>query len=51
MADGSVKIDITADDSDVKKKIDDTEESLGGLGDKQKETQKKAAGPSRFCGS
>lgn len=40
MADGSVKIDITADDSDVKKKIDDTEESLGGLGDKQKETQK-----------
>ena len=40
MADGSVKIDITADDSDIKKKIDDTEESLGGLGDKQKETQK-----------
>lgn len=40
MADGSVKIDITGDDSDIKKKIDDTEEGLGGLGEKQKETQK-----------
>jgi phage-related protein len=40
MADGSVKIDFVADDSDVKKKIDETEEGLGGLGDKQKETQK-----------
>ena len=40
MADGKVKIDIVGDDSDIKKKIDDTEEGLGGLGDKQKETQK-----------
>lgn len=40
MADGKVKIDIVGDDSDIQKKIDDTEESLGGLGDKQKETQK-----------
>ena len=40
MADGSVKIDIVGDDSDIKKKIDDTEEGLDGLGDKQKETQK-----------
>lgn len=40
MADGSVKIDIVGDDSDIKKKIDDTEEGLKGLGDKQKETQK-----------
>lgn len=40
MADGSVKIDITADDSDIKKKLDETEEGLNSLGDKQKETQK-----------
>ena len=40
MADGSVKIDIVGDDSDIKKKIDDTEEGLDGLGNKQKETQK-----------
>ena len=40
MADGSVKIEITGDDSDIKKKVQDTEDSLKGLGDKQKETQK-----------
>ena len=40
MADGSVKIDILGDDSDIKKKLDDTEEGLDGLGKKQKETQK-----------
>ena len=40
MADGIVKIDIVGDDSDIKKKIDDTEEGLDGLGKKQKETQK-----------
>lgn len=40
MADGSVKIDIVADDSDIQKKVQDTEDSLDGLGDKQKETQK-----------
>jgi hypothetical protein len=38
--DGIVRIDITADDSDIKNKIDETEESLKGLGDEQKETQK-----------
>ena len=40
MADGSVKIDITADDSDIKKKLSETEEGFDGLGEKQKETQK-----------
>ena len=40
MADGSVKIDITADDSDVKKKLGETEEGFDGLGEKQKESQK-----------
>lgn len=40
MADGSVKIVAEMDDSDVKKKLDDTEEGLDGLGEKQKETQK-----------
>jgi len=38
--DGSVKIGIGADDSELKEKLDETEESLKGLGDKQKETQK-----------
>ena len=40
MADGSVKIEMVADDSDIKKKIDDTEEGFDELGKKQKETQK-----------
>lgn len=38
--DGSVKIGIGADDSELKEKLDETEESLKGLGDEQKETQK-----------
>ncbi len=38
--DGSVKIGIGADDSELKQKLDETEESLKGLGDEQKETQK-----------
>lgn len=40
MADGSVKIDITADDSDVKKKFKDTEDGLDGLGKKSDKTKK-----------
>ena len=40
MADGSVKIDITADDGELKQKLDETEESLKSLGDGQKETQR-----------
>lgn len=40
MADGSVKIDIVADDSEVQEKLEDTKESFDSLGDKQKETQK-----------
>lgn len=47
MADGSVKIDITADDSDVKKKLDgvgdsadDAAEGLGNLGDSAGEAGK-----------
>ena len=39
MADGSVKIEMVADDSEIKKKIDDTEEGFDELGKKQKETQ------------
>ena len=38
--DGSVKIGIGADDSELKQKLDETEESLKGLGDEQKKTQK-----------
>lgn len=38
--DGSVKIGIGADDSELKEKLEETEESLKGLGDEQKETQK-----------
>ena len=38
--DGSVKIGIGADDSELKEKIDETEETLKGLGDEQKKTQK-----------
>ena len=41
MADGKVKIDIIADDSDAAKKIKDTEESLGGLGEETEKTSKK----------
>lgn len=41
MADGSVKIDITADDSDIKKKLSDTEDGLDSLEKKQEESQKK----------
>ena len=40
MADGSVKIDIVADNSDVEEKLKDTEESVDELGKKQKENQK-----------
>ena len=39
MADSDVKITIGADDSELKKKLDETEEGLESLGDKQKETQ------------
>lgn len=41
MADGSVKIDITADDSNVKKKLKETEEGLDDVGKKTDETSKK----------
>jgi phage-related protein len=40
MADGEVKIIIDGDDSGLQETLDETEESLKGLGDGQKETQK-----------
>lgn len=40
MADGSVKIDIVADNSDVEEKLKDSEEGFEELGKKQKENQK-----------
>ena len=49
MADGKVKIDIIADDSDASRKLKDTEESIGGLGkETEKTSQKTKESKTRF---